>query len=168
MVGRVSYLGKVKQGNYHTHVLYTIPNPNYTLPKPCPFIITYPDWESVTLCKYQHYPTLDIYISLSFHSDILSEYLPYPTNRKKNTPPNIEYLPHQPHQRQLNVHTCTHLTIPFITYPNLHFPTLYYCQGLIKYKAETIYQIRRNYPGSKRLRPKRPRQKRLRAEMTQV
>ena len=41
-VGRVSYLGKVKQGNYHTHVLYTIPNPNYTLPKPCPFIITYP------------------------------------------------------------------------------------------------------------------------------
>ena len=48
MVGRVSYLGKVKQGNYHTHVLYTIPNPNYTLPKPCPFIITYPI----------HHPTL--------------------------------------------------------------------------------------------------------------
>ena len=48
MVGRVSYLGKVKQGNYHTHVLYTIPNPNYTLPKPCRFIITYPI----------HHPTL--------------------------------------------------------------------------------------------------------------
>ena len=48
MVGGVSYLGKVKQGNYHTHVLYTIPNPNYTLPKPCPFIITYPI----------HHPTL--------------------------------------------------------------------------------------------------------------
>ena len=42
MVRRVSYLGRVKQGNYHTHVLYTIPNPNYTLPKPYPFIITYP------------------------------------------------------------------------------------------------------------------------------
>ena len=42
MVGRVSYLGRVKQGNYHTNVLYTIPNPNYTLPKPYPFIITYP------------------------------------------------------------------------------------------------------------------------------
>ena len=42
MVGRVSYLGKVKQGNNHTHVLYTIPNPTYTLPKPYPFIITYP------------------------------------------------------------------------------------------------------------------------------
>ena len=41
MVGRVSYLGKVKHGYYHTNVLYTIPNPNYTLPKPCPFIITY-------------------------------------------------------------------------------------------------------------------------------
>ena len=42
IVGRVSYLGRVKQGNYHTHVLYTIPNPNYTFPKPYPFIITYP------------------------------------------------------------------------------------------------------------------------------
>ena len=48
MVGRVSYLSKVKQGNYHTHVLYTIPNPNYTLPKPYPFLITYPI----------HHPTL--------------------------------------------------------------------------------------------------------------
>ena len=44
MVGRVAYLGRVKQGNYHTHVLYTIPNPNYmyTLPIPYPFKITYP------------------------------------------------------------------------------------------------------------------------------
>ena len=33
-VGNVSYLGRVKQGKYHTNVLYTIPNPNYTLPKP--------------------------------------------------------------------------------------------------------------------------------------
>ena len=41
MVGRVSYLGRVKQSNYHTHVLYTIPNPNYTLLKPYPFIRTY-------------------------------------------------------------------------------------------------------------------------------
>ena len=48
MVGRVSYLGRVKQGNYHTHVLYTIPNPNYTLPIPHSFIITYPI----------HHPTL--------------------------------------------------------------------------------------------------------------
>ena len=48
MVGMVSYLGRVKQGNYHTHVLYIIPNPNYTLPKPYPFIIIYPI----------HHPTL--------------------------------------------------------------------------------------------------------------
>ena len=47
MVGRVSYLGRV-QGNYHIHVLYNIPNPNYTLPKPYPFIIIYPI----------HHPTL--------------------------------------------------------------------------------------------------------------
>ena len=115
-------------------------------------------WESVTLCKYQHYPTLDIYLSLSLHSDTLRKYLPYPTNRRKNTPPYIEYLPHLPNQRQLSVHTCTHLTIPFITYPNLHFPTLYYCQDLIKYKAETIYQIK----------PKLPRTETTQAEMTQA
>ena len=48
MVGRDSYLGRVKQSNYHTHVLYTIPNLNYTLPKSYPFIITYPI----------HHPTL--------------------------------------------------------------------------------------------------------------
>ena len=171
MVGMVSYLGKVKQGNYHTHVLYTIPNPNYTLPKPCPFIIIYPI----------HHPTLGTqtgrvlpcasintpypYLSLSFLSDTLPEYLPYPTNRRKNTPPYIEYLRHQSH---LSVHTCTHLTLPFITNPNLHFSILYYCQGLIKYKAERSTKLGRNYPGPKRLRPRRPRPKRLRAEMTQV
>ena len=53
MVGRVSYLGRVK------HVLYTIPNPNFTLPKTLSFqnnlpypppYFGYPDWESVTLC----------------------------------------------------------------------------------------------------------------------
>ena len=152
---KVSYLGRVKQGNYNTHVLYTIPNPNYTLPKPYHFIITYTIhhptlgtqiWK-VLACKYQHYPTLDTYLSLTFHSDILPEYVPYPTKCKKNTPPYIEYLPHLSHPRHLSPHTCTYLTLPFITYPNLHFPTLYYCQGLIKYNAETTYQIR----------PKRPR-----------
>ena len=160
MVGRVSYLGRVKQGkaNYHTHVLYTIPNTEpklhtsqtlsfqNNLPYPPPYF-GYPDWESVTLCKYQHYPILDIYISLSFDSDTLPEYLPYPTNHRKNIPPHIEHLPHLPHPRRLSLHTCTHLTLPFITYPNLHFPTIYNCQDLIKYKAETTYQIK----------PKRPR-----------
>ena len=147
MVGRVSYLGRVNQGNYHTHVLHTIPNPNYTLPKPYTFIITYLSTTLLWLptlgeCKYQHYHTLDTYLSLSFHSDTLPEYLPYPTNRGKNTPPYIEYLPHLPHPRHLSLHTCTHLPLPFITYPNLHFPTLYYFQGLIKYKAKTTYLIR--------------------------
>ena len=74
----------------------------------------YPHWESVTLCKYQHYPTLDTYLSLSFNSDTLPEYQPYPTNCRKNTPPYIEYLPHLPHPRHLSLHTCTHLTLPFI------------------------------------------------------
>ena len=138
MVGRVFYLGKVKQGNYHTLVLYTIPNPNYTLPKPCPFIITYPI----------HHPTLGTqtgrvlpYASINTTLPWISTY-PYPSivipdpstyptlpTVGKNTTPYIEYLPHLPHQCQLSVHTCNHLTIPFITYPNLHFPTLYYCQA---------------------------------------
>ena len=144
MVGRVSYLGRVKQGNYYTHVLYTIPNPNCTLPKPCPFIIIYPI----------HHPTLGTQTGRV-------------SNRRKSTPPYIEYLPHLPHQRQLSVHTRTHPTIPFITYANLHFPTLFYCQGLIKYKAETIYQIRPKLPRTETTQAE-PRPKRLRAEMTQV
>ena len=136
MVGNVFDLGRVKQGNCHTNVLYTIPNPNYTLPKsfhknlsyPPPYF-GYPDWKSVTLCKYQHYPTLDNHLSLSFHSDTLPEYLRYPTNRRKNTPPNNEYLSHLTDSRHLSLNSCNHFTIPFITYPNLHSPTLYYCKG---------------------------------------
>ena len=94
---------------------------------PCASINTTVPW----IPTYEHYPTMDTYLSLSFHSDTLPEYLPYPTNRRKNTP-HIEYLPHLPHPRHLSLHTCTHLTLPFITYHNLHFPTLYYRQGLIK------------------------------------
>ena len=158
MIGRVSYLGKVKQGNYYTHVLYTVPNPNYTLSKPCPFIITYPI----------HHPTLGTQTgrvlpcaSINTTLPWISTYpypsivIPYPSTYA--TLSTIEYLPHLPHQRQLSVHTCTHLTLPFITYPNLRFPSLYYCQGLIKYKAETIYQIR----------PKLPRTETTQAETTQ-
>ena len=97
------------------------------------------------------------YLPILILPDTLPEYLPYPTDHRKNTPPYIEYLSHLPHPRHLSLHTRTHLTLPFITYPNLHFPTLYYCQGLIKYKAETIYQIR----------PKRPRTETTQAETTQ-
>ena len=70
MVGRVSYLGRVKQGNYHTHTepkLHTSQTISFhnNLPHTPPYF-GYPDWESVTLYKYQHYPTLDTYLSLSF------------------------------------------------------------------------------------------------------
>ena len=145
MVGRVSYLGRVKQGNYHTHVLYTIPNPNYTLPKPCPFIITYPIHHPTSGTQTgRMLPCASINTTLPWiptypYPSIVIPYPPYPTNRRKNTPPYTEYLPHLPHPRHVSLHTCNHLTLPFITYPNLHFPTLYYCQGLIKYKAETTY-----------------------------
>ena len=81
MVGRVSYLGRVKQGNYHTHVLYTIPNPNYNLPKSKPTISTTLLWvPRLGECypvQVSTLPTLDTYLSLSFHNNTLPEYLPY-------------------------------------------------------------------------------------------
>ena len=139
---------------YRTQTTH-FPNPVLynKLPYP-PSYFGYPDWESVTLCKYQHYHTLDTCLSLSFHSDTLPEYLSSPTSRRKNTPPNTEYLPHLTYPRHLSLHVCTHLTLPFITYPNLHFPTLYYCQGVIKYKTE--------------IRPKRPRNESTKVETTQA
>ena len=172
MVGRVSYLGRVRQGNYHTHVLYTIPNPNYTLPKPCPFIITYPihhptlgtqtgrvlpcasintilpwistyPYPSIVIPYTSTYPTLPAIGKIPLPT--LSIYPTYPINV------NSAYIP-VPTSQYLLLHT-----------PTWHFPTLYYCQGLIKNKVETIYQIRPKLP-----RPKRPRPKRFRAEMTQV
>ena len=79
----------------------------------------------------------------------------YPTVGKIPLPILSIYLPYP---RHLSLHTCTHLTLPFITFPNLHFPTLYYYQGLIIYKAETTYQIR----------PKRPRAETTQAETTQA
>ena len=152
MVGRVSYLGRVKQGNYHTHVLYTIPNPNYTLPKPYPFIITYPI----------HHPTLGTQTgrvlpcaSINTTLPWIPTYpypsivIPYPSTYPtlptvgKIPLPKLSIYPTYP------IHvTSAYIPVPIShTYPNLHFPTLYYCEGLIKYKAETTYQIR----------PKRPR-----------
>ena len=67
MAGRVSYLGRVKQGYYHTHVLYTIPNPNYTLPKPYPFIITDPI----------HHPTLGTQTGRVFPCASINTILPW-------------------------------------------------------------------------------------------
>ena len=118
-----------------------IPNANYTLPKPYPFIITYPI----------HYPTFGTQTGRVLPCASINTILPW-------IPPFIEYLHHLPHPRHLSLHTCTHLTTPFITYTNRHFPTLYYCQGLIKYKAETTYQIR----------PKRPSTDTTQAETTQA
>ena len=135
MVGKVSYLGRVKHGNYHTHVLNTIPNPNYTLLKPYPFIITYPI----------HHPTLGTqtgrvlpcasinttlpWIPTYPYSSIV---IPYPSTYPtlptvgKNTPPYIEYLPHLPHPRHLSVHTCTppHNTFYYIPQPAFPYPIL--------------------------------------------
>ena len=128
MVGRVSYLGRVKQGNYPTHVLYTIPNPKYTLPKLYPFIITYPiyhstlDTQTGRVLPCASINTILPWIPTYPYPSIV---IPYPSTFPtlptvgKNTPPFIEYPPHLPHPRHLSLHTCTHLTLPFIAYPNL-------------------------------------------------
>ena len=155
MVGRVSYLGRVKQGNYHTHVLYTIPNPNYKLPKPYPFIITYPI----------HHPTLGTqtgrvlpcasinttlpWIPIDPYPSIV---IPYPSTYSilptvgKIALPTMSFYPTYP------IHfTSAYIPVPTSHYLLLHtqtcfFSTLYYCQCLIKYKAETTYQIRPKQP----------------------
>ena len=127
------------------------------LPYPPPYF-GYPDWESVTLCKNQHYPTLDTYLSLSFHSDTLPEYLTLPYQPQEKYP-SLHWVsvPLTPSTSQL-----TYLYPPHNTfyYPNLHFPTLYYCQGFIKYmanKAETTQDRNdsgRNDPGRNDSGPK--------------
>ena len=120
-------------------MLYIIPNPNYTLPKPCPFIITYPIHHPILgtqtgrVLPYASINTTLPWIPTYPYPSIV---IPYPSTYPtlpavgKIPLPTYEYIPHQPHPHHLSVHTCTHLSIPFITYPNLHFPTLYYCQGL--------------------------------------
>ena len=123
MVGRVSFLGEVKQGNpcviYHTesklHTFQTLSFHN-NLPSPPPYF-GYPDWESVTLCKYQHYPTLDIYLSLSFHSNTLPEYLSYPTNVGKIPLPTLCIYPTYP----INVNSA-YISIPTSQWLLLHIP----------------------------------------------
>ena len=132
MVGRVSYLGRVKQGNYHTHVLYTILNPNYTLPKPYPFIITYPIHHATLGTQTGRVlPCASINITLPWIPTypypfvVILNPSTYPTlPTVGNIPLPTLTLPHLPHPRHLSLHSCTHLTLSFITYPNLHFPTV--------------------------------------------
>ena len=159
-------LGRVKQGNYHTYVLYPIPNPNYTLPKLYPFTITYPihhltlgtQTGRVLPCASIN-TTLPWIPTYPYPSTVISYPSTYPTlpTVGKLPLPTLGIYPTYP----IHVTSATYLYPPhttFITYPNLHFPTLCYCQGLIKYKAETTYQIR----------PKRPRTETTQAETTQA
>ena len=168
MVGRVSYLSRVKQGNYHTHVLYIIPNPNYTLPKPHSFIITYAI----------HHPTLGAQTGKVLPCASINTTLPwiptYPYNSIVILYPST--YPTLPTVGKIPLPTLSiyptypiHVTSAYIPVPTSHylllhtltcisFPTLYYCHGLIKYKVETTYQIR----------PKRPRTETTQAETTQA
>ena len=73
----------------------------------------------------------------------------------KNTPSYIIYPTYPIHV------TSAYIPVPTSHYLLLHTPTcinLYYCQCLIKYKAETTYQIR----------PKRSRAETTQAETTQA
>ena len=124
MVGRVSYLGRVKQGNYHTHVLYTIPNPNYTLPKPYPFIITYPihhptlDTHSGRVLPCASINTILSWIPIYLYPSIV---IPYPSTIP--TLPTVGKIP----LPTLSIYpTCPiHVTSAYIPVPTSHYLLLY-------------------------------------------
>ena len=127
MVGKVSYLGRVKQGNYHTHVLYIIPNPNYTLPKPYPFIITYPilhptlgtQTERVLPCASINttLPWIPTYPYPSIAIPYPSIYPTLPTARKIPLP-TLSIYPTYP------IHvTSAYIPVPTSQYLFLHTPT---------------------------------------------
>ena len=122
MVGRVSYLGRVKQGNYHTHVLYTIPNPNYTLPKPYIFIITYPI----------HHPTLGTQTGRVLPCASINTTLPWiPTYPYPSIViPYPSTYPSLPTVGKIPLPTLSiyptypiHVTSAYILVPTLHTPT---------------------------------------------
>ena len=164
-VGRVSYLGRLKQGNYYAHVLYTIPNPNYTLPKPYPFIIAYPihhanlgiqigrvlpcasinttlPWIPTYPCPSIVIPYPSTYPTLPTVGKIhLSIYLTYPIHVTSS------YIPVPTSQ------------LPFVTYPNLYFSLPYTI-------ARAKLDIRPKRPT--RLIRNRPRTETTQAETTQA
>ena len=122
MVGRVSYLGRVKQGNYHTHVLYTITNPNYTFPQTLSFhnnlpysppYFRYPDWESnnTTLPWIPTYPYPSIVIPCP------STYPTLPTLPKISLPTLSIYSTYPIHV------TSAYIPVPTSHYLILHTPT---------------------------------------------
>ena len=176
MVGRVSYLGRVKQGNYHTHVLYIIPNPNYTLPKPYPFIITYPIHHPAlgtqtgrVLPGASINTTLPCIPTHPYPSIVISYPSTYPTlpTVGKIPLPTLSIYP------TYTIHvTSAYIPVPTSQYLLLHTPTcisLFYtiARAQLNIRPKRPTKLGRNDPGPKRLRPKRLRSKRLRAEMTQ-
>ena len=156
-------VGRVKQGNYHTHVLYTIPNPNYTLPKPYPFIITCPaHYPSLGTQTWKVLPCAGINTTLPWIPTYPypSIVIPYPSTYP--TLPTVGKIllsalsiyPTYP------IHvTSAYIPVPTSQYLLLHIPT---CISLPYTIARAYLNIRpkrsiklvRNYPGPNRLRPK--------------
>ena len=126
-VGRVSYLGRVKRGNLHTHVLHTIPNPNYTLPKSYPFIITYHihhsilDTQTGRVLPYASINTTLPWIPTYPYPSIVIPYpSTYPTlpTAEKIPLPTLSIYPTYP------IHiTSAYIPVPTSHYLLLHTPT---------------------------------------------
>ena len=134
MVGRVSYLGRVKQGNYkHPCIIYHTEPKLHTsqtlsfhnnLPYLPPYF-GYPDWESVTLCKYQHYPTL--YITFPYPSSVIpypSTYPTQPTVGKIPLPTFSIYSPTPSTSPQRTYLYAPHNTFYYIPQPAFPYPIL--------------------------------------------
>ena len=155
MVGRFSYLGRVKQGNYHTHVLYTIPklltsqtlsfhnNLPYPPPLdtqtgrvlPCasinttlPWISTYP-YPSIVIPYPSSYPTLPTVGIISLPT--LSIYPTYPINV------NLAYI-HVPTSQYLLLHIPTCISLPYTI-----------ARAKLKIRPKRSTKLGQNYPGPK-------------------
>ena len=129
-------------------MLYTVPNPNYTLPKPYPFIITYPI----------HHPTLGTQTGRVLPCASINTTLPWtPTYPYPSIviphPSTYPTLPTLNNYPTYPIHvTSAYIPVPTSHYPLLHTPTcisLPYtiARGLIKYKAKRPTKFDRNDPG---------------------
>ena len=121
IVGRVSYLDRVKEGNYHTQVTYPT-KPNLPASQtiffrnslPCPLILLWvhrlEKWYPEQV--YIPYPTLDIYLSLSF-LPYMSTYLTYPTLSTYPIHLTLTYISLPTSYYHYLLHTLTCISLPY-------------------------------------------------------
>ena len=147
MVGRISYLGRVKQGNYHTHVLYTISSQSLNLGgrRGTTDVVTIPFHPSLSSAALRESPN-----PISVHSLMLSShlffYLPFllapftvPCRTVFAMPEDLEMWPCHLSFRFFTMVTLRkRLRIRSVISVNFHYTTvLYPFNLLIRFKCYT-------------------------------